>query len=337
MTSGTATGARTFSTSAARIALTSSRFDRLVVAASADRFADAARRRDTEIGLDQHILELVEHGGIELALGEDIGDALAETVRRAREPRAQALPPAALVPAPARLGATAPRPARAWHLAACAARARTGGRRGRACCPAPPLRHALWFRPLPSDSRSRRRRPGIDARPEPAHSIIPSALDRTLSMTPEELSQRLLYRDGLVLVIDKPAGIAVHKGPKGGESLEEFFARCASACRAIPPSPIVSIARPPAAWSWGVITRLWKNWGFSSSKARSPRPIGRSSRAAREADEGLIDLPLGRLDATRGWWMKVDPRGLPAQTRWRVAGRGAAAVASRSPFSPSNR
>ena len=41
-----------------------------------------------------------------------------------------------------------------------------------------------------------------------------------------------------------------------------------------------------------------------------------------EAEEGLIDLPLGRLDATRGWWMKVDPDGLPSQTRWRVLGRG---------------
>jgi tRNA pseudouridine32 synthase/23S rRNA pseudouridine746 synthase len=34
---------------------------------------------------------------------------------------------------------------------------------------------------------------------------------------------RLIYRDGLMLVIDKPAGFAVHKGPKGGESLEDYF------------------------------------------------------------------------------------------------------------------
>jgi tRNA pseudouridine32 synthase/23S rRNA pseudouridine746 synthase len=39
-------------------------------------------------------------------------------------------------------------------------------------------------------------------------------------------------------------------------------------------------------------------------------------------DEGGIDLPLGRLDAGRGWWMKVDPQGLPSQTGWRVLGRG---------------
>src|SRR5258707_15346109 len=42
-------------------------------------------------------------------------------------------------------------------------------------------------------------------------------------MTPEEMVARLLYRDALMLVIDKPAGMAVHRGPKGGESLEDHF------------------------------------------------------------------------------------------------------------------
>jgi tRNA pseudouridine32 synthase/23S rRNA pseudouridine746 synthase len=35
-------------------------------------------------------------------------------------------------------------------------------------------------------------------------------------------------------------------------------------------------------------------------------------------EEGEIDLPLGRLDAMRGWWMRPDPLGLPARTSWRV-------------------
>src|SRR5260370_42387897 len=42
-------------------------------------------------------------------------------------------------------------------------------------------------------------------------------------MAPEEMVARLLYRDALMLVIDKPAGMAVHRGPKGGESLEDHF------------------------------------------------------------------------------------------------------------------
>ena len=37
------------------------------------------------------------------------------------------------------------------------------------------------------------------------------------------MQARLLYRDGLMLVIDKPAGVAVHRGPKGGANLEDDF------------------------------------------------------------------------------------------------------------------
>src|SRR5215468_5477478 len=39
----------------------------------------------------------------------------------------------------------------------------------------------------------------------------------------EPLAERVLYRDGLILVIDKPAGIAVHPGPGGGPNLESGF------------------------------------------------------------------------------------------------------------------
>ena len=42
-------------------------------------------------------------------------------------------------------------------------------------------------------------------------------------MTPEDICARVLYRDGLILVLDKPCGVAVHRGPKGGYSLEDDF------------------------------------------------------------------------------------------------------------------
>ena len=42
-----------------------------------------------------------------------------------------------------------------------------------------------------------------------------------------------------------------------------------------------------------------------------------------EADEGTIDMPLGRLDPDFGWWMKPDPQGQPAVTKWKVMGRAA--------------
>ena len=45
-------------------------------------------------------------------------------------------------------------------------------------------------------------------------------------MTPEEIVARLLYRDGLILVIDKPAGLAVTERlagvvPAAGETMSQ--------------------------------------------------------------------------------------------------------------------
>jgi len=39
-------------------------------------------------------------------------------------------------------------------------------------------------------------------------------------------------------------------------------------------------------------------------------------------DEGQIDIALSKLDESRGWWMKPDPKGLPSSSTWKVMGRG---------------
>src|SRR5690606_36948807 len=55
------------------------------------------------------------------------------------------------------------------------------------------------------------------------------------------------------------------------------------------------------------------------------RRIGKTYWAVVEGrpatDTGRIDMPLGKRDDTRGWWMKPDPNGQPAQTDWRVRGK----------------
>ena len=45
----------------------------------------------------------------------------------------------------------------------------------------------------------------------------------TAELTADEIQARVLHRDGLMLVIDKPAGLPVHRGPKGGANLESSF------------------------------------------------------------------------------------------------------------------
>ena len=45
-------------------------------------------------------------------------------------------------------------------------------------------------------------------------------------------------------------------------------------------------------------------------------------------------MPLGRLNAERGWWQKPDPEGQSAVTNWKVLGRGGASPGWRSSPSP---
>jgi hypothetical protein len=42
-------------------------------------------------------------------------------------------------------------------------------------------------------------------------------------MMPEAIEGRVRYRDGLMIVLNKPGGVALHRGPKGGPSLEAAF------------------------------------------------------------------------------------------------------------------
>src|SRR5262245_12733496 len=140
-------------------------------------------------------------------------------------------------------------------------------------------------------------------------------------LDPEEMVARLLYRDGLMLVIDKPAGIAVHRGPKGGESLEDHF----GALRfGLPRAPALAHRLDRETSGCLVLGRHRKALATLGRLFKSGA-IGKCYWAVVEGgpaeDEGVIDRPLARRDESRGWWMKPDAGGQPAVTKWKVLGR----------------
>ncbi len=136
------------------------------------------------------------------------------------------------------------------------------------------------------------------------------------------VAARLLYRDGLMLVLDKPAGIAVHQGPKGGPNLEALFGGLRFG---LPRNPALAHRLDRDTSGCLVLGRHRKaleKLGLLFKQGRISKTYWAVVEGEPRDEEGLIDLPLGRLDATRGWWMKVDPAGQPAQTRYRVLARG---------------
>ena len=141
-------------------------------------------------------------------------------------------------------------------------------------------------------------------------------------MTPEETIARLIYRDGMMLILNKPAGVAVHAGPKGGPSLEDDF----DALRfGLPRKPSLAHRLDRDTAGCLVLGRHHKaleKLGLLFKQGKIAKTYWAIVAGAPEDEEGIIDLPLGRLDDTRGWWMKVDPKGQKALTLWRIKGRG---------------
>src|SRR3954471_263314 len=158
-------------------------------------------------------------------------------------------------------------------------------------------------------------------------------------MTSEEIVSRLLYRDALMLVLDKPAGLPVHPGPGGGETLVHHL----DALRfGLPRRPEAAHRLDRDTSGCLVLCRHAKAlarlgelfWSNMVDKVYWAVVEGGPVEA-----EGEIDLAIGPQSPERPWWMKVDPTGQPALTRWRVLGRAseerlALLNCARSPAAP---
>jgi tRNA pseudouridine32 synthase/23S rRNA pseudouridine746 synthase len=129
----------------------------------------------------------------------------------------------------------------------------------------------------------------------------------------------LLHRDTHLLVIAKPAGLAVHPGPRTPASLEDHL-----------PALAFDNHRLPV-----ICHRLDRDTSGCLVLARHPRAVKRMAAlfetgAIHKTYWALLDAlpaePAGTIDASllkqssaaAGWRMVIDPRGKRAITHWRV-------------------
>ncbi len=139
-------------------------------------------------------------------------------------------------------------------------------------------------------------------------------------MSPSDLQARVLYRDGSILVIDKPAGLAVHPGPSTDESLERYLPALRFGIREVPrlvhrldrdTSGCLVLARH---------SRGASKLGRLFSSAAIKKTYWAIVEGAPTAPEGIVDRPLKKITRKEGWRMVPDSGGQRAVTRYRVLG-----------------
>ena len=133
-----------------------------------------------------------------------------------------------------------------------------------------------------------------------------------------DLTARVLLLTPDLLVLDKPAGLAVHSGPRTPLSLDQALDTLRMGRR----------ERPQPAH------RLDRDTSGCLVLGRDVRAVRRLGALFAEgavektyvacvvgdlADAGEIDAPLAKISsAAAGWRMVVDANGKPAMTRWQV-------------------
>ena len=138
----------------------------------------------------------------------------------------------------------------------------------------------------------------------------------------EALLGRVLYRDGLVLIVDKPAGLPVHAGPGGGANLEALF----GALRFGLPHPPALAHRLDRDTSGCLVLgrhrKALSRLGRLFSGGRVEKTYWAVVEGAPAAPEGSIELGLRKETRKSGWRMVPDPEAPAAFTQYRVRGAG---------------
>ena len=140
-------------------------------------------------------------------------------------------------------------------------------------------------------------------------------------MTPEELLARVLYRDAMVLIVDKPAGLAVHAGARDGS--HHLMDLLEPLRFGLPRNPELAHRLDRDTSGCLVLGRHRKalaRLGEIFAEGSAEKTYWAVVVGKPPAETGLIDKRLKKLERRHGWRMVVDDKGQDAQTEYRVLG-----------------
>ena len=132
----------------------------------------------------------------------------------------------------------------------------------------------------------------------------------------------VLHRDADILVVDKPAGVAVHQAPGAGRTLEPALDRLRFGLP-LPPVPAHRLDRDT---SGCLVLGRHRAALAELNRLFAARAVAKLYWAVVEGDmageEGRVDHALKEVVRGGVRTVVVDRRGRPATTLWRVLGRG---------------
>ncbi|AIK95845.1 RluA family pseudouridine synthase [Candidatus Odyssella acanthamoebae] len=135
------------------------------------------------------------------------------------------------------------------------------------------------------------------------------------------LEDLLLYRDAMILVINKPKGYAVHKGKGRKPNLEDYFHQLQFGLPTVPGLGHRLDASTSGCLVLGRHAKALRRLGILFSSGQIKKTYWAIVRGHLPQKQGRIDLPLAKMnDRKSSWWMKVDPQGQKAITEYKVLG-----------------
>ena len=149
-------------------------------------------------------------------------------------------------------------------------------------------------------------------------------------MAADQLIDCILYRDAHVLALNKPPGMAVHRGPRTPRSLEDHLPALRFGFHALP-QPAHRLDRDTSGCLvLGRHARALRRLGRLFAEGRIAKVYWAVVRGD-PPDHTVIDRAIAKRSDRSGWRMVVDPGGQPAVTELEVLGRasGTAWVALR--------
>ena len=131
----------------------------------------------------------------------------------------------------------------------------------------------------------------------------------------------ILFQDARFVVLDKPAGLPVHAGPRGGPSIEDCF-------------PLLSrrrdgpwLAHRLDADTSGCLVVALRRAALHQAQAAFAAGLVRKTywavvRGHPTGPDGEVEAALDKRTDPSGWRMVPSPTGQPARTGWRLRGQG---------------